>query len=201
VRLWDYASGSLLDTCSVIDKVGGSKFIKQDEIPPAVIDLSATTDGAMVAVAIQSFSGILLLSCDAKDGSLSIVKVISVENETFIPTSVAASSHSAPSLLWMVMGASIPENDDSAVLVRVKAVSGFASSGGGSSSSLLDDTEMPWGEKLLEELQGGGEASIGDAAFAAAAEAAKKSMRNLLIKKRYSSERREERKRGRNDKK
>ncbi|KAK6141378.1 hypothetical protein DH2020_024869 [Rehmannia glutinosa] len=175
VRLWDYASGSLLDTCDV--------GAKDEEIIPAVTDLCTTSDGSLVAVAIQR--------------TLSIAKVVAVKGETFIPTSIGA-SFSVP-LLWMVMGASSLHSNDSTLLARVRVISGFGANQSESVShevSVLEDTEIPGGEPLLQGLQG--KLSIG---VSTAAEAVKTAMRNLLIKKNYSAERREVRKKGRNDKK
>ncbi|KAH6826079.1 Transducin/WD40 repeat-like superfamily protein [Perilla frutescens var. hirtella] len=202
VRLWDYASGSLLDTCEVGAKAGLlHSDQKQEEVLTAVTDLCATSDGSLVAAAIQSLPGILLLRCNFSARTLSIAKVVSVAGETFIPTSIAAAS-SVP-LLWMVMGASSLSTTNSALLARVRVVSGFAADHSESfvaeSSSVIEDREIPGGEPLLQELQG--KLSIGEEAFSTAAEAVKTAMRNLLIKKQYSTERRELRKRGRNDKK
>ncbi|KAK6141349.1 hypothetical protein DH2020_024899 [Rehmannia glutinosa] len=187
VRLWDYASGTLLDTCDVGAKAGLLNSNQgQEEMVPAVTDLCAASDGSLVAVAIQR--------------TLSIAKVVAVKGETFIPTSIGA-SFSIP-LLWMVMGASSLHNTDSTLLARVRVISGFGSNQSESVShetSVLEDTEIPGGEPLLQELQG--KLSIGEEAFSTAAEAVKTAMRNLLIKKNYSAERREVRKKGRNDKK
>ncbi|EYU46561.1 hypothetical protein MIMGU_mgv1a008032mg [Erythranthe guttata] len=206
VRLWDYASGSLLDTCDVGAKAGLLDSIQgQDEILPAVTDLCATPDGSLIAVAIQSLPGILLLKCNLSSRTLSLSKVISVDGEPFIPTSIGASS-SVP-LLWMVMGASSisqPNNnkDSTALLARVRVLSGFDFNGSDSISHetrVLEDKEVPYSDPLLLELQG--KLCIGEEAFSTAAQAVKMSMRNLLIKKHYSAERREVRKKGRNDKK
>ncbi|KAG8389326.1 hypothetical protein BUALT_Bualt02G0217700 [Buddleja alternifolia] len=201
VRLWDYASGSLLDTCEVGAK---AELLhsngKEEEILPAITDLYATSDGLLVAAAIQSLSGIMLLRCDLSARTLSVAKVISVPGETFIPTSIGAAS-SVP-LLWMVMGASSLHNNNSTLLVRVRVISGFTATSSKSiehETSILEDREVPGGESLLEILQG--KLSIGGEAFSTAAEAVKTAMRNLLIKKQYSAERREVRKKGRNDKK
>ncbi|KAL0389486.1 UNVERIFIED_CONTAM: tRNA (guanine-N(7)-)-methyltransferase non-catalytic subunit WDR4 [Sesamum calycinum] len=201
VRLWDYASGCLLDTCDVGAEAGLLHSNQRlEEVLPAITDLCATADGSLVAVAVQSLPGIMLLGCSFSTRTLSVVKVVSVEGETFIPTSIGA----APSfpLLWMVMGASSLQSNDSALLARVRAVSGFTantSESTESETSVLEDTEIPGGEPLLQALQG--KLSIGEEAFSTAAEAVKTAMRNLLIKKQYSAERREFRKRGRNDKK
>ncbi|KAK6141380.1 hypothetical protein DH2020_024871 [Rehmannia glutinosa] len=201
VRLWDYASGTLLDTCDVGAKAGLLNSNQgQEEMVPAVTDLCAASDGSLVAVAIQSLPGIMLLSCNLSARTLSIAKVVAVKGETFIPTSIGA-SFSIP-LLWMVMGASSLHNTDSTLLARVRVISGFGSNQSESVShetSVLEDTEIPGGEPLLKELQG--KLSIGEEAFSTAAEAVKTAMRNLLIKKNYSAERREVRKKGRNDKK
>lgn len=201
VRLWDNASGSLLDTCEVGAKAGLLHSDQEkEEVLPAVTDLCATSDGSLVAAAIQSLPGIMLLRCNFSARNLSIARVVSVAGETFIPTSIASSS-SAP-LLWMVMGASSSSTSDSALLTRVRAVSGFTADQSESfvhETSVIEDTEIPGGEPLLQELQG--KLLIGEEAFSTAAEAVKTAMRNLLIKKQYSTERRELRKRGRNDKK
>ncbi|PIN09010.1 WD repeat protein WDR4 [Handroanthus impetiginosus] len=201
VRLWDYASGSLLDTCDVGAKAGLlHSNQKQDEILPSVTDLCATSNGSRIAVAIQSLPGIMLLKCNLSSNTLSVIKVVSITAETFIPTSIGASS-SVP-LLWMVMGASSLQSNNFALLARVRVVSGFSDNSSVTVEpeiSVLDDKEIPRGEPLLQILQG--KLSIGEEAFSTAAEAVKTSMRNLLIKKQYSAERREFRKRGRNDKK
>ncbi|KAL3644884.1 hypothetical protein CASFOL_010064 [Castilleja foliolosa] len=195
VRLWEYTSGSLLDTCDVGTKAGIlNSNQEQDEIVPAVTDLCAMSDGSLIAVAIQSLPGIMLLRSDLSARTLSITKVVEVKGETFIPTSIGPAS-SIP-LLWMVMGASTIHSNDSTPLARVRVVSGF---GPDQSESVLDDEEIPGAKPLLQALQG--KLSIGEAAFATSAEAVKISMRNLFIKKQYSSERREMRKKGRNDKK
>ncbi|KAG6400807.1 hypothetical protein SASPL_137650 [Salvia splendens] len=187
VRLWDYASGSLLDTCELGTKAGLlNSNQKEEEVLPAVTDLCETSDGSLVAAAIQR--------------TLTIAKVISVAGETFIPTSIAAAS-SVP-LLWMVMGASSLSATDSALLARVRVVSGFGTDHSESivpESLVIEDKELPGGEPLLQALQG--KLTIGEEAFSTAAEAVKTAMRNLLIKKQYSAERRDFRKRGRNDKK
>ncbi|KAL6564378.1 hypothetical protein OROMI_015828 [Orobanche minor] len=203
VRLWDYTSGSLFDTCDVGAKAGLlNSNQEQHDILPAVTDLCATSDHSLVAVAIQSLPGILLLRYDSSARTLSVAKVIDVKGETFIPTSIG--SVSFVPLLWTVMGAStLHSNNDSTHLVRLRVVSGFGPDQSESAPyeaiSFLDDKEIPGAEPLLQELQG--KLSIGKEAFATAAEAVKTSMRNLLIKKQYSAERREFRKKGRNDKK
>ncbi|KAA8550843.1 hypothetical protein F0562_002527 [Nyssa sinensis] len=174
VRLWDITSGSLLDTCEVgaeaglLQSNGG-----EEECYPAVTDLCATPDGSLVAVAIQSLSGIMLLSCNLSAKTLSIVKVVTIMEEAFIPTSLGISS--AAELLWIVT--------DSV----------------GYDPIVLEDNEVPGGVQLLEKLQGS--VSIQKEVFLAAAETVKSAMRSLLIKKQYSVEKREFRKKGRNDRK
>ncbi|XP_075482702.1 uncharacterized protein LOC142522967 [Primulina tabacum] len=201
VRLWEHASGSLLDTCEIGAEAG---FLhsdgREDEILPAVTDLCATSDGSLVAVAIQSLSGVMLLRCNHLNRTLTKIKVVFVEGETFIPTSVGASSL-AP-MLWMVMGASTLHTSDSESLVRVRTISGFIANNLESTEHetlVLEDTDLPGGGPLLQALQG--KLSMGKEAFVIASEAVKTATRNLLIKKQYSAERRELRKRGRNDKK
>lgn len=197
VRLWDFTSGSLLDTCDFGSKVGLLQSNgKEEEGLPAVTDLCPISNGSLVAVAIQNLSGILLLSCNLSSRKLSIVKVVSIPGETCIPTSLGAAL-SEP-MLWMIMGASSLRVSDSACLARVRVISKL-SGVGLQEETILDDSEIPGGQPLLEKLQGN--LSVGEEAISTAAEAVKTAMRNLLIKKQYSTERREHRKRGRNDKK
>lgn len=196
VRLWDFASGSLLDTCEVGAKAGLLQSNgREEDIQPAITDLCASSDGSFVAVAIQSLPGIMLLSCDLSAKTFSVARVISISGEAFIPTSLGSSSTS--DLLWMVMGVSNLGGSDTASLARVRAISGFGSVE--HEASMLADSEIPGGEKLLQKLQGN--LSIEEEVFSRAAEAVKTAMHNLLIKKQYSVEKRELRKRGRNDKK
>ncbi|KAG6434957.1 hypothetical protein SASPL_106602 [Salvia splendens] len=187
VRLWDYNSGSLLDTCEIGTKAGLSNSNqKQEDALPAVTDLCETCDGSMVAAAIQR--------------TLSIAKVVSIAGETFIPTSISAAS-SVP-LLWMVMGASSLSATDSTLLARVRVVSGLGADHSEPivpETSVVEDKEVPGGEPLLQALQG--RLTINEEASLTTAEAVKTAMHNLLIKKQYSAERRDFRKRGRNDKK
>lgn len=130
-----------------------------------------------------------------------LLQLISVKEETFIPTSLGATS--AVPFLWMVMGASSLQSNNSAPVARVRVASIFSASTSEQpvepETSVLQDAEVPGGEPLLQALQG--KLSIGEEAFSTAAEAVKTSMRNLLIKKQYSADRRELRKKGRNDKK
>lgn len=199
VRLWDFTSGSLLDTCDVGVEAGLVQSNgKEGEGHFVVTDLCATTDGLLIAVAVQSFSGIMLLSCDLHAKTLTVARVVPIIGEDFIPTSLGSTFSSE--LLWMVMGVSNLHGSDCASLARVRVISGFGSKNSESIAPIvLADTEIPGGEQLLQKLQGN--LSIGKQVFSAAAEALKTAMHNLLIKKQYSAERREFRKRGRNDKK
>ncbi|KAM7495994.1 hypothetical protein LguiA_020408 [Lonicera macranthoides] len=205
VRLWDFTSGSLLDTCEVGAEAGiPNSDGKNEDSHPIVTDLCATPDGSLLAVAIQRQAcwqplRILLLSCDlsAKSKTLSVV---SINEEAFVPTSLGTSFTS--DLLWMVMGVSNLKKSDTSSVVWVRVISGFGKNNPESVEHepiLLADKEIPGGEQLLQKLQGS--LYIEKEVFAAAAEAVKTSMQNLLIKKQYSTEKREFRKRGRNDKK
>ncbi|GMH27953.1 hypothetical protein Nepgr_029796 [Nepenthes gracilis] len=196
VRMWDINSGSLLCTCEVGTEVGLS-----NEPHAAVTDLCAP-HGTLVAVAIQSFPGILLLGCDISAKALWVLKAVSFPGETLVPTSLGASS--SAELLWTVTGVSnLPEFKASSCLSRVRVFSGFKKTDGtiNSELSLLLDREVPGGEKLLEKLQGGVSSKEIEVISAAAADAVRAAMRDLLLKKQYTEERREFRKRRRNDRK
>lgn len=201
VRLWDFTTGCLLDTCTVGEQGGFLESEgRQDDALLAVTDLCTSHDGSSIAVAIQSLPGVMLLSCNLSAKTLSIIKVISNSEETFVPTSIGSSS--TEQLLWMVMGVSSLNSSDSTSLARVRVLSGFGNSDLKSAEHetlILDDKDVPGGEVMLKKLQG--TLSIEKQAYAAAAEAVKTAMRNLLIKKQYTEENRENRKRGRNDKK
>nr|GMD73013.1 tRNA (guanine-N(7)-)-methyltransferase non-catalytic subunit wdr4 isoform X1 [Ipomoea batatas] len=197
IRLWDYACGSLLDTCHVGSQAGVAESNGgEEDIIPAVTDLCATPDGSLVAVAIQSLPGVMLLSCDLSTKRLSVFKLVRIDGETFIPTSLGAGATSAE-FLWLVMGVSSLNASESGSLARVRVLSGFGKTD--QEPSFLEDKDVPGGEAILEKLQG--DLCIKTEVFLTAAEAVKTAMRNLLIKKQYSAERREFRKRGRNDKK
>lgn len=200
VRLWDISSGSLLNTCDIREKAGLLESKGIEECYGAVTDLCTIPDSTLVAVAVQSLQGIILLSCDLSAQTLHVAKVVSIEGDAFIPTSLGTSSSSG--LLWMVTGASNLHDSQYPCVARVKVISGFKESTPDSvehGSIVLKDNEIPGGEKLLEKLQG--RVSFDENFFLTAAEALKTSMSNLLIKKQYSTEKREFRKRTRNDKK
>ncbi|KAF3627385.1 putative cullin-like protein 1 [Capsicum annuum] len=200
VRLWDFTCGFLLDNCHV----GETELLQSkegiDDSLLAVSDLCATPGGSLIAVAIQSYAGVVLLSCDLSAKSLHFARVVPIPGETFIPTSLAAASSS--NQLWMVMGASTLYASDTSPLARVKVLYGFCESNQDSveqETHVLEDKDLQGGEQLLQTLQGS--SFIDKDALSTAAEAVKTAMCNLLIKKQYPSENREFRKRGRNDKK
>uniref|UniRef100_A0A0R0EYW2 tRNA (guanine-N(7)-)-methyltransferase non-catalytic subunit n=2 Tax=Glycine subgen. Soja TaxID=1462606 RepID=A0A0R0EYW2_SOYBN len=195
VRLWNIDSGALLDTCEVAIKAGLLESNgKAEEHGHAVIDLCTVLDGLIVAVAIQSLQGIVLLSCNVCAQTLSFAKVVSVAGEAFVPTCLGSS----PSIrkLWMVTGVSGLPGCNYLSLARVRVISGIDVE---QEPVVPGDDNIPGGEKLLETLQGS--ASVDDSAFLATAEAVKTAMCNLLIKKQYPSENREYRKKSRNDRK
>ncbi|GAV77942.1 WD40 domain-containing protein [Cephalotus follicularis] len=199
VRLWEISAGSLLDTCDVGTKAGLLQSDGSEEVVSTVTALCTIADTTLVAVAIQSLRGIMLLSCDLSAQTLSIAKVVSNMGESFIPTSLGSSS---AGLLWMVTGASNLHGFDNASLSRVKVISGLKTINLVSvvnDTTVLDDNKIPGGVKLLEKLQG--HVCVEEKVFLLAAEAVKTAMSNLLIKKQYSSEKREFRKRTRNDRK
>ncbi|KAL2935812.1 hypothetical protein RDABS01_018930 [Bienertia sinuspersici] len=197
VCLWDVTSGLALCTSEV-----GKEANLSEEAHPAVIDLCATGDGSLVAVAIQRqvskvpwLQGILLLSCDLSAGKLSTLKVIPVPGETFIPTRLGMAL--SKNLLWMVTGASNLPGSKATSFARIRILSGFNESD--TETRVLEDQEIPGGEKLLEKLQGS--VSVQGADFSAAADTLNAAMSSLLRKKQYSNEKREFRKKTRNDKK
>ncbi|XP_068634912.1 uncharacterized protein [Aristolochia californica] len=200
VCLWDFPTGCLLCTCKVGEKAELVGLIGEDH-HPAVTDLCAYPDGSIVAVAIQSFCGVVLLTCDLSTKTLAVAKIISLK-ETFIPTCLGMSC--STERLWIVTGASNLPSSTTLPLACVKVVSRLQICNLDSNSAgpvVLENDSIPGGEKLLEKLQGSVNAGKEEKAFAEAAEAVKASMRNLLIKKQYSAEKREFRKRSRNDKK
>ncbi|CAN1176850.1 tRNA (guanine-N(7)-)-methyltransferase non-catalytic subunit wdr4 [Linum perenne] len=192
VRLWDITSGSLLDTCEVGKKAGLLESNESEESCSAVTELCAIQDSNLVAVAIQSFRGVILLGCDFSSQTLHFSKVVSITEENFIPTSMGST---AGDLLWFVTGISKLQGSDLKSLARLKVVSGIRKD----NPAVVGDDEIPGGQKLLEKLQGS--VTIDESVFSTAAEALKSAMCNLLIKKQYSTENREFRKRTRNDRK
>ncbi|GLT36350.1 hypothetical protein SLA2020_107340 [Shorea laevis] len=200
IRLWDIISGSLLDTCEVAAKAGQLKSDGNEEVHATVTALCTIQDCPLIAAAIQNLQGIMLLSCDLSSRALSIVKVVSITGETFIPTSLGSSI--TGELLWMVTGVSSLPGSAHPSFSRIKVISCFEENSVASKGHepiVLEDNEIPGRTKLLEKLQGG--VSIDEKDVLAAAEAVKRSMCNLLIKKQYPEENREFRKRTRNDRK
>ncbi|KAF8775664.1 hypothetical protein HU200_004446 [Digitaria exilis] len=202
VRLWDYINGCLLDTCQVRDKMG--ELIEQNETDDsslAIAGICPSNDGKLVAVAIQSFNGVMLLACDLVGKKLSFLKVITME-KSYIPTSLASSFSSE--LLWTVMGASnMPNQASTQLLTRLRIIPRFQKDLISSNNGpvILEDSEVPHGEKLLLALQGSLDIAKQEEVLASVLSALKVSMHKMLVKKHYSEERREQRKRGRNDKK
>nr|GEV45807.1 tRNA (guanine-N(7)-)-methyltransferase non-catalytic subunit wdr4 [Tanacetum cinerariifolium] len=200
VRLWDHTSGLLLHTCEVGSQVRQQQANGTENDYFAITDLCATPDGSSIFVAVQGLPGIMLLRCNLSAKTLSVLKVVSIIGEDFIPTNLGTSLMS--DFLWMVMGVSNLPGFNSSSLARVRVISGLttcSSESGDDHYSILEDKQVPCGEQLLQQLQGS--LSIDKDVFSATTEAVKTSMRNLLIKKQYSTERRDFRKRGRNDKK
>ncbi|KAF2325220.1 hypothetical protein GH714_025401 [Hevea brasiliensis] len=155
VRLWDITSGFLLDTCEVGAKAGLLESNRSDEGCSTVSDLCIILDGNLIAVAIQSLQGIMLLHCDLSSRTLNVIKVVSIMGESFIPTSLGSSSHAE--LLWMVTGVSKLSGSDCNSLARVRVLSGFKKSNPdsvGHELTVMRDDELPGAEKLLEKLQG-----------------------------------------------
>lgn len=195
VRLWNVESGALLDTCEVAIKAGLVESDgKAEEHDHAVTDLCTVLDGLLVAVAIQSLQGIILLSCNVSAKTLSVAKVVLMAGEAFVPTCLGSSPSTGK--LWMVTGVSNLPGCNYPALARVRVISGIDVE---KEPVVVGDDNIPGGEKLLETLQGN--ASVDDGAFLAAAEAVKTAMDHLLIKKQYPSANRESRKKCRNDRK
>ncbi|KAL8557195.1 hypothetical protein ACS0TY_004586 [Phlomoides rotata] len=110
-----------------------------NEVLPVVTDLCATPDGSLLAVAIQRGNTVEMQPFYPNS--------LCFQRETFISTSIWAAT--SVLMLWMVMGASSLQSNDSSLLARVRIVSGF-----GSESVALEDREVPGGELLLQALQG-----------------------------------------------
>eukprot|EP01018_Ginkgo_biloba_P022016 Gb_28259 [translate_table: standard] len=213
VRLWHYMTGELLDTFEAGTMVGLDKYTDKvgNHTSSAVTDLSVSSNGSIVAVGIESFCGVLLLSCNRQSRQLALLEKVGLP-ENFIPTSLAFDHFSTK--LWMVSGAAemVQMDGMSATESEVKAstISAFATarvrvmsivhvgSDNHLEARVLEYDAVPGGEKLLKTLQG--DQNDVEAATAAA-EAANAALRNLLIKRQYSTETREHRKKKRNDKK
>ncbi|TQD99290.1 hypothetical protein C1H46_015079 [Malus baccata] len=137
-----------------------------EECHGAVTDLYTIPDSTLVAVAVQrqvsifwilsllSLQGIILLSCDLSAKTLHVAKVVSIEGDAFIPTSLGTSLSSG--LLWMVTGASNLHDSQYPCVARVKVISGVKETSPDSVEHgpiVLKDAEIPGGEKLLQKLQ------------------------------------------------
>ncbi|CAH8383881.1 unnamed protein product [Eruca vesicaria subsp. sativa] len=145
VRLWDISSGSLLHTCDI--STMGEYTESNESEPPGqvtITDMCTIPNSTLAIVAIQSFPGLLLLSCTP---SISIKKVIRIPGESFIPTSISLSG--SMKLLWMVSGALNPPRSNHPVFSRVKVISCIEAA----LYSILGDDQIPGGQKLLEQLQ------------------------------------------------
>ncbi|CAI8614217.1 unnamed protein product [Vicia faba] len=126
VRLWDISSGALLDTCEVAIKAGLLESNgNAEEHDHAVTDLCSTLDGLLVAVAIQSLRGIVLLSCDVSTKTLSFAK----ERPLSLPAWQTAPLQR--NCGWLPVSLAYLEEP-----------------------VVLEDDKIPGGEKLLETLQG-----------------------------------------------
>lgn len=202
VRMWDFISGSLLDTCEVGLQAGLADSSKGKEPCSAITDVHSLPDGSVVAVATQSLNGVILLKCDLSARCLCLAKVVSVGND-FVPTKLSLSF--SLGYLWMIMGASnMPNPTSTKLLSPIKLLSGiqkYVANTNEQEIVLLDDKEVPGGEKLLMTLQGSLDVFKEEYGLAATASALKAAMHNLLIKKQYSADKRELRKKDRNDKK
>lgn len=201
VRLWDFNSGCLLATCEVGNMLKALESNETDKgNQPAVTDISSSPDGALIAVSIQSFHGVMLLNCNFSAKSLSVAKVVSMKG-SYVPTNLCVSSLAKH--LWTVMGASNQPSSGTTQLARVRvcSISCQDSSPHGHNLLVLEDNDAPGGEKLLSKLQGSSDVTKIEATLASTTSALKMAIHNLLTKKQYSSEKREFRKRNRNDRK
>ncbi|KAI4341744.1 hypothetical protein MLD38_026430 [Melastoma candidum] len=198
VRLWDCETGSLLDIFDVGSKVDDfAPNGVEGEMHYVVTDLCASPNDTRIAVAVQSLNGIVLLNCDLPGKTLSIIMVVRIAGEAFIPTSLGTGS--GQNLMWMVAGVSKLTGLDSTLpIVLVKTMTGFRSNTD-QEPTVQPSNEIPGSLKLLEHLQGS--LQVEGPAISAAANAWRLAMCNLMVKKQYSAETREFRKRTRNDKK
>ncbi|KAF7804739.1 tRNA (guanine-N(7)-)-methyltransferase non-catalytic subunit wdr4 [Senna tora] len=195
VRLWDISSGALLDTCEVSIKAGLLESSGEaQENDHAITDLCTVLDSLLVAVAVQSLQGIVLVSCNHSARTLSVAKVVPFAGEAFVPIGLGYCP--SEGILWMITGASSLPRSSCPSLARVRVISGFDVE---QEPAVVEDDKVPGGEKLLETLQG--TVSVNGNVFLEAAEAVKTAMCNLLIKKQYPAENRDFRKRTRNDRK
>ncbi|XP_057854632.2 uncharacterized protein LOC131064496 [Cryptomeria japonica] len=211
VRLWHYMTGELLDTYEAEVAVGLGKCSNGVDNPTssAVTALSVSSDSSLIAVAIESLYGVLLLNCNLQSRKLALLKKVELP-DSFIPTSLAFGNCSHN--LWMITGgAEVIQLDGTnpvesevknlvlaaSAVTRIRVIDlTYNGSSNLLESRVLDDASVPGGEKLLTVLQG--DKSDMETARAAA-EAANTALKNLMIKRQYSTETRENRKKKRND--
>ncbi|XP_047326996.1 tRNA (guanine-N(7)-)-methyltransferase non-catalytic subunit wdr4 [Impatiens glandulifera] len=201
VRAWDILTGSLLATFDVGAEAGLVDSNKsEDECILAINDLCAVPNSSLVAISIQSFSGIVLLSYNISGRSFSLAKVIPVSEQAFVPTSLGISCSDT---LWMVSGISNMQGGvGSSCLARVRVISGLSikSEGDSSGAVVLEDKDVPGGVEAVEKLQD--KLRIDKGMLQEASETLQSAMRKLLIKKNYIFEKRDFRKkRGRKNNK
>ncbi|KAG6545968.1 hypothetical protein Mapa_012629 [Marchantia paleacea] len=221
VRLWDYYNGKMLDVLDTaeVEQLRNGKV--EDDSYRAVIGLSVSPDGSVVAVLIERFSGVLLLHYDDSIKKLMHLESI-ILSEQVSPTSLA---FDVDSRLWLVAGGAesielgdqlVTPEDAAAAEARAQMVARTAvahvrlirkcTSDLGEDNTLetvaayklCEEESMPGGESLRLALQGN---RVDAGEVAVAAEAAEQAMRKLMSKRQYTIEQRENRKRFRNDKK
>lgn len=212
VCLWHCMTGQLLDTFETGAVVGLRSYSdKVDNHTFAVTDLSVSSDGSVVAVAIERFYGVLLLGCNLQLRKLVLLEKIGLP-ENFMPTSLAFDNSSCH--LWLITGAAevvrpdtmnAAESEARGSVVAASAITcvrviGLSHVGSDKllKATVLEGAVVPGGDELLKTLQGD---QIDTEAATATVEATNTALRNLLIKREYSTEIRENRKKKRNDKK
>ncbi|KAL3699281.1 hypothetical protein R1sor_017303 [Riccia sorocarpa] len=223
VRLWDYVKGKMLHVFDTAQLEALRDEETPDDAARAVIGLSVSPDGSVVAVLLERFSGVLLLVYDDLDKTLKHHQCIVLSEHVF-PTSLA---FDVTSRLWIVAGAAesfesgdqlvTPEEaaaaEDRAQMIAKAAVAHVSLVVRRSPTSAGQDEEncgrfaayelcergsMPGAETLLSTLEGS-RANSGEVAVAA--EAAEQAMKKLMSKRQYTLQERDNRKRFRNDKK
>ncbi|KAL2645446.1 hypothetical protein R1flu_013033 [Riccia fluitans] len=219
VRLWDYKTGKMLHVFDTneLEAVRDDKTV--DCAARAVIGLSVSPDGSIVAVLLERFTGVLLLEYDDLGKRLKHLQSI-ILSEHVVPTSLA---FDVASRLWIVAGAAesielgdqlvTPEEAAAAearaqmtakmAVAHVRLIVRCSGAVGQDAEKaahyeLSEKESMLGGEALLSTLEGG-RADSGEVAVAA--EAAEQAMRKLMSKRQYTLQERENRKRFRNDKK
>lgn len=232
VRLWDYKTGELLDTFDTSDAVAESNDdgTAGESNNRAILGVSVSPDGLLVAVIIERYPGVLLLEYDSQTRSLLYLQTLALA-ELVSPTSIV---FDLDGRLWLVAGAAetVDSSDRSVTPEEIAAAESRAHSiaqtavarvrlifkasspstnvdlnpsgdreAAAGCYELCDSDAMPGGETLLQALQGSKRLDTATEEVALAAEAAELAMRKLMSKRQYSIEQRENRKRLRNDKK